>query len=100
MSEESAEERMSELENLPNEETITVGDIIDTVTQIEKEKAVTHVQEESKLFRASFVSTISKFSAKNARLGIAIPAKIRSQFPVGITVAVTVTEIKEGQVQQ
>lgn len=91
MSEEAAEERLSELENLPNEQEITVGDVIDAVTQIEKEKQV---------FRATFVSTISKFSAKNARLGIAIPAKIRSQFPVGITVAVTVTEIKEGQVQQ
>ena len=81
---------MSSEEEISNE--------VDSV--VKQEEAMQQVVEESKTFRATFVSTISKFSAKNARLGIAIPAKIRSQFPVGITVAVTVQEIKEGQVQQ
>lgn len=49
-------------------------------------------------FRASFISTISKFSGdRSGRLGINIPAAIKSQFPIGIKIKVTLEEIKEGQ---
>lgn len=48
-------------------------------------------------FRASFISTISKFSGdRSGRLGINIPANIKSQFPLGLKVKVMVEEIVEG----
>lgn len=54
-------------------------------------------QEKPRIFKASFISTLSKFSGeRSGRVGINIPAGIKDQFPVGIKVKVSVEEIREG----
>lgn len=57
-------------------------------------------RKEGGVFKASFISTISKFSGeRSGRIGLNIPASIKSSFPVGIRVKVMVEEIREGPIE-
>jgi len=69
---------------------------------IEEEKGEEVVErKEGGVFKASFISTISKFSGeRSGRIGLNIPASIKSQFPVGIKVKVTLEEIQEGVITE
>lgn len=52
---------------------------------------------ERPLVNATFISTVSKLSKdQGGRTGINIPAKIRKKIPTGITVEVTIQEIRIG----
>lgn len=72
-----------------------------SIEEEEKEgEEVVERKEGGGIFKASFISTISKFSGeRSGRIGLNIPASIKSSFPVGIRVKVMVEEIREGPIE-